>query len=605
MQPDKVKKIAVLGAGVMGHGIAQVAAAAGYTVAVRDIKQEFLDNGLAGINKSLDRLVKRERLTPEGKEEILNRVTFTLDVKEAVGDAQLVVEAIPERMEIKHMVWKEVAEQAPADAILATNTSSLSITKIAEVIPNPERFVGMHFFNPPAIMKLVEVNQGDKTSQETVETVMALARNMKKTPVWVKKDSPGFIVNRVLVTYLNEASKLLDNFDVSQIDAAMQHKAGMPMGPFMLSDLIGLDIVHDILKTFEEQIGPEYKPHEKIVELFDSRKLGRKTGEGFYSYDERPAVTEDQAKGFDVKLLLEPFVAEAEKLISEAVASVEDIDIAMKLGANIPKGPFEMKKSGLGEEKPVLTETEDGIYTITLNRPSKLNSMTLEMLGMISEAVDEAEVDKEVKVIVIKGAGDRAFCAGADITGFPEMTPKDAKKVSETGHKTYKKLLKVPKPVIAAINGYCLGGGNELAMFCDFRLASDSARISQPEIGLGLIPGWGGTYMLKKLVGKTVADELNMTGRRIKADEAKTIGLVTEVYPAAEFDAKVKEYAQALAAASPVSFRTIKELSNYDSVLDDALKAEAKAFANLWNYGDLKEGIDAFNNRRKPVFKGE
>ncbi len=605
MQPEKVEKIAVLGAGVMGHGIAQVAAAAGYKVAVRDIKQEFLDNGLAGIHKSLDRLVKRERLTPEGKEEILGRITFTLDVKEAVGDAQLVIEAIPEKMEIKHVVWQEVAEHAPEDAILATNTSSLSITKIAEVVPNPKRFVGMHFFNPPAIMKLVEVNQGEKTSQETVDTVMALAKNMKKTPVWVKKDSPGFIVNRVLVTYLNEAAKLLDNFEVSQIDAAMQHKAGMPIGPFMLSDLIGLDIVHDILKTFEEQIGPEYAPHEKIKELFDSRKLGRKTGEGFYRYEERPSVTEEEAKGFDVKLLLEPFVKEAEKLITEAVASVEDIDIAMKLGANIPKGPFEMKKSGLGEEKPILTEKEGGIYTITLNRPGKLNSMTIEMLGMIREAVDEAEVDKEVKVIVIKGAGDRAFCAGADISKFPEMTPKEAKKVSEAGHKTYKKLLKVPKPVIAAINGYCLGGGNELAMFCDFRLASDSARISQPEVSLGLIPGWGGTYMLKKLVGKTVADELNMTGRRIKADEAKAIGLVTAVYPSAEFDAKVKEYAQALVEASSISLKAMKELSSYDAVLDDALKAEAKAFANLWNYGDFKEGIDAFNNRRKPVFKGE
>ena len=605
MQPDKVNKIAILGAGVMGHGIAQVAAAAGYTVAVRDIKQEFLDNGLAGINKSLDRLVKRERLTQEGKEEILSKVTFTLDLKEAVGDAQLVIEAIPERMDIKHMVWKEVAEQAPSDAILATNTSSLSITKIAEVVPNPERFVGMHFFNPPAIMKLVEVNQGKKTSQETVETVMALALAMKKTPVWVKKDSPGFIVNRVLITYLNEASKLLDKFEVSQIDAAMQHKAGMPIGPFMLSDLIGLDIVHNILKTFEEQIGPEYAPHEKIKELFDSRKLGRKTGEGFYSYAERPTVTEDQAKGFDVKLLLDPFVKEAEKLIDEAVATVEDIDIAMKLGANLPKGPFEMKKSGLGEEKAVLSEKEGAVYTITLNRPSKLNSMTLEMLGLLGEAVDEAEKDDEVKVIVIKGAGDKAFCAGADISAFPTMSVEDAKKVSETGHMAYRKLLNVPKPVIAAVNGYCLGGGNELTMFCDFRLASDSARFSQPEISLGLTPGWGGTYMLKKLVGNTVANDLNMTGRRITADEAKAISLVTEVYPAAEFFAKVKMYAEALAIASPVAFRAIKKLSNNDSELDAALKAEAEAFADLWNYDDFKEGIDAFNNRRKPIFKGE
>jgi len=586
----------------MGHGIAQIASAAGYTVAVRDIKQDFLDNGLKGITKSLDYLVKRERITPEVKEEILGRITFTLDLKEAVGDAQLVIEAIPEKIEIKHLVWREAAELAPGDAILASNTSSLSISEIATVVPNPERFVGMHFFNPPAIMKLVEVNQGDKTSDETVETVMALARKMRKTPVWVKKDAPGFIVNRVLVTYLNEAAKLLDKFEIEQIDAAMQHKAGMPMGPFMLSDLIGLDIVHNILKTFEEQIGPEYAPHEKIIELFDSRKLGRKTGEGFYSYAERPAVTEDQAKGFDVKLLLEPFVKEAEKLYKEAVATVEDIDTAMKLGANIPKGPFEMKKEGLGEEKPVLTEKKDGVYKITLNRPSKLNSMTLEMLGIIGEAMDDASSDPDVKAILITGAGDRAFCAGADVAQFPGFSIDEARNLSETGHKTFKKFMETSKPVVAAINGYALGGGNELILFCDLRIASDKARFSQPEVSLGLMPGWGGTYMLQKIVGKSEANDLIMTGRRINADEAKSMGLVSMVYPAAEFNAKVDEYLQALVKGPPRSLSAMKRLSASDDTLDAALEAEADAFADLWNYGELKEGIDAFNNRRKPVF---
>ncbi|MES0325315.1 MAG: 3-hydroxyacyl-CoA dehydrogenase NAD-binding domain-containing protein [Candidatus Bathyarchaeia archaeon] len=605
MLPDQVEKIAVLGAGVMGHGIAQIAAAAGYRVAVRDIKQEFLDHGLKGITKSLDYLVKRERIPPQVKEEILGRITFTLDLKEAVSDAQLVIEAIPEKMEIKHMVWKEAAELAPGDSILASNTSSLSISEIATVVPNPERFVGMHFFNPPAIMKLVEVNQGDKTSKETVETVMELARKMRKTPVWVKKDAPGFIVNRILVTYLNEASKLLDKFQIEQIDAAMQHKAGMPMGPFMLSDLIGLDIVHNILKTFEEQIGPEYAPHEKIIELFDSRKLGRKSGEGFYSYAERPAVTEDQAKGFDVKLLLEPFVKEAEKLFNEAVATVEDIDIAMKLGANIPKGPFEMIKAGLGEEKPVLTGKADGVYKITLNRPSKLNSMTLEMLGLISEAVDEASADPDVKAILVTGAGDRAFCAGADVSQFPGLSVEEARKVSKAGHNAFKKFMETPKPVVAAVNGYALGGGNELILFCDLRVASDKARFSQPEVNLGLIPGWGGTYLLKKIVGKMEANDLIMTGRRINADEAKSMGLVSHVYPAAEFDAKVKEYLQALVNGPQKSLKAMKKLSASDVNLDAALDAEADAFADLWNYGELIEGIDAFNNRRKPVFKGE
>jgi len=588
----------------MGHGIAQIASAAGYRVAIRDIAQEYLDNGLKGIKNSLSKLVERGRMTQDEMNEILGRVTFTTDLKDAVGDAQLVIEAIPEKMHIKHSVWKEVDQYAPKDSILASNTSSLSISKIAEVVSNPERFVGMHFFNPPALMKLVEVNQGDKTSDETVKTVMDIALKMGKTPVWVKKDAPGFIVNRILITYLNEAAKLLDKYQMEQIDAAMQHKAGMPLGPFMLSDLIGLDIVHDILKTFEDNLGEEYKPDPRITELYISKKLGRKTGEGFYNYAERPAVTEAQAAGFDIKLLLDPFVKEAEKLLDEGVATEDDIDTAIKLGGNIPRGPFEMKKAGLGEEKPVLMKKKDGVLIITINRPAKLNSMTLEMLDMISLHIEEAKRDSKIKAVLFKGAGDRAFCAGADITQFPDLTTIGARKVSETGHRTFVKIYELQKPVVAAINGYCLGGGNELIQFCNFRLASDKARFSQPEVSLGLMPGWGGTYMLPKIVGPTAAMDLIMTGRRIDADEAKQIGLVTAVYPAAEFDAKVDEFMKTLVDGPPVSMRAMKKLVNNDMNIKEALLAEAEAFADLWNYNDLKEGITAFNERRKPEFKG-
>ena len=604
MKPDQVKKIAVLGAGVMGHGIGQVAAAAGYQVTIRDIAQDYIDNGLKGITGSLNRLVSRERMSQEQMDEILGRITFTTDLKEAVGDAQLVIEAIPEIMELKHKVWKEVDEIAQKDAILASNTSSLSISEMAEAVSNPERFIGMHFFNPPAIMKLVEVNQGEKTSEETVKTVMDIALNMGKTPVWVKKDAPGFIVNRILVTYLNEAAKLLDEYDMEQIDAAMQHKAGMPLGPFMLSDLIGLDIVYNILKTFEEHLGEEYTPHPRITELYESKKLGRKTGEGFYSYADRPSVTEAQAEGFNVVKLLEPFVQEAEKVLKEAIATAEDIDTAIKLGGNIPRGPFEMKESGLGVEKPVLMEKKDGVLIITINRPSKLNSMTLEMLDLISQYLEEAKRDSDTKAVLFKGAGDRAFCAGADITQFPTLTTIGARKVTETGHRAFSKILEVQKPVIAAINGYCLGGGNELIQFCDFRLASEKARFSQPEVSLGLIPGWGGTYMLPKLVGLTAAMDLILTGRRIDAEEAKNIGLVTHVYPVEEFDAKVDEFVKALVEGPPISIRAMKKLVTNDPDMKEALRAEAEAFADLWNYGDLKEGIAAFGERRKPDFKG-
>jgi len=336
----------VLGGGVMGHGIAQVAAVSGFDVAVRDIDQEFLENAGRGIEKSLGRLVERGRMNKEDAEAALGRISMTLDLGEAVGDADIVIEAIPEKMELKRSVWSEVSGKAKGDAILATNTSSLSITEMAGAVSNPKRFVGMHFFNPPALMKLVEVIPGEETSPEIMALVETLALKMGKTPVSVRRDSPGFIVNRVLITYLNEAAKLLElGYGKEQIDAAMQYGAKMPLGPFMLADLIGIDTVHHILKTFEEKLGPEYGPAEPIERLYNERKLGRKTSEGFYSYMERPSVSEEQGEGFDVNLLLGPFTAEAEKLVEEDVADREAVDTAMKLGANIPRGPFEMAAS--------------------------------------------------------------------------------------------------------------------------------------------------------------------------------------------------------------------------------------------------------------------
>jgi enoyl-CoA hydratase/3-hydroxyacyl-CoA dehydrogenase len=344
LEPEKIKKIAILGAGVMGHGIAQVAAIAGYNVALRDIEQEFLDKAEAVIKKSLTRSVERGRISQDVMDSTLSNISMTLDLSEAVIDAQLVIEAVPEVMRIKHIVWKEVNQKASKNAVFATNTSSLSISEIAQVVDNPERFIGMHFFNPPAIMKLVEVNSGEKTKQHTVYTVQKIAEKMGKTPVWVKKDSPGFIVNRVLITYLNEAAKLLDKFSKEQIDAAMQFSAKMPLGPFMLSDLIGLDIVYHILKEFEDKLGPYYSPDQNIISLYDSNKLGRKTGEGFYSYKERPYISADQAIGFDTSKLLKSMIIEADKLVTDNVADKESIDLALKLGANIPKGPFELKE---------------------------------------------------------------------------------------------------------------------------------------------------------------------------------------------------------------------------------------------------------------------
>jgi len=602
----KVERVTVLGAGVMGHGIAQLAATVGFKVTIRDIEQPLLDGARKGIEGSLSKLVQRGRMTEKDSQEVLNRITMVLDLAEAVKEADLIVEAVPEKMSIKHQVWGEVSRSAKRDAILATNTSSLSITEMAKAVDAPERFVGMHFFNPPVLMQLVEVIPGAKTSQETISAVKALAEKLGKTPVAVKRDSPGFIFNRVVITYLNEAAKFLDKgYTKEQVDAAMQHKAGMPMGPFMLSDLIGLDIVHNILRVLEENLGPYYTPTESIKKLYEGKKLGRKTGEGFYNYAGKPAVSEEQAKGFDVNLLLKPFIAEAEKLVAEGVSDPQSIDTVMKLGGNLPIGPFELKvrmEKGETEEKPVLVETANGVFKITLNRPSKANGITSEMLDMIAEAVDKAEADKSVRCIVVTGAGDRAFSSGADIDRLSKFTGPEAYEFSRKGHRTFTKFMRSSKPVVAAVNGFALGGGCEVAMWCDYRIASDKARFGQTEINLGIIPGWGATKLLSQLIGVQKAKEFMMGGELIGAQEALAIGLVNKVVPAAEFGSKVDELVNKLVNGPTVALAALKRLTTLSL---DELEAESKEFGMFFYTTDFKEGVAAFKEKRKPVFKGQ
>ena len=344
MEKGQVQRIAVIGAGVMGRGIAQVAASSGFEVRLFDIEQRILEGALEEVRSNLRRMVERGRLKEEEALRVQGRISTTLSMPAAVEGAGLVIEAVPESLDLKRRVWREISASASLSAIFATNTSSLSITSMSEAVSRPERFIGMHFFNPPTVMKLVEVIPGAYTSGETVEAVEHIAERMGKTPVIVKKDSPGFIVNRVLITYLNEAAKLLEmGYTKEQIDSGMQYGAGMPLGPFMLMDLIGLDIVYSILKVFEERLGPSYRPAPAIERLFGERKLGRKTSEGFYSYrGAPPRIPEDAGRGFHVKLLTDALISEARKVVEEGVADPETVDKALKLGANLPMGPFEM-----------------------------------------------------------------------------------------------------------------------------------------------------------------------------------------------------------------------------------------------------------------------
>ena len=280
-----IKTIGVVGAGTMGHGIAQVAAAAGYQVHLCDIQPAALEKGLAGIGKSLDRLIKKEKISADDKAEILGRIATTSEL----GDLKvcdLVVEAVVERLEIKTKVLAGLDEVCPPETILATNTSSISITKLAAATQRPEKVIGMHFMNPVPVMKLIEVIRGLATDQATYDAVEAASKAMGKVPVEVH-DAPGFVSNRVLLPMINEAVfALYEGVGTAEnIDQVMKLGMNHPMGPLALADLIGLDVCLDILRVLQDGFGdPKYRPCPLLVKMVDAGHLGRKTGRGFYTY---------------------------------------------------------------------------------------------------------------------------------------------------------------------------------------------------------------------------------------------------------------------------------------------------------------------------------
>lgn len=278
-------KIGVIGAGTMGAGIAQVLAQAGHEVILRDIKDEFVDKGIAIISKNLDRLVQKDKISADQKADILEKVTGTADIGQ-LADADVVIEAIIENMDIKKKVFSELDQICKEETILATNTSSLSITEIAAATNRPHKVIGMHFFNPVPVMKLVEIIKGIATSEETKATIIELTSQIGKTPVEVE-EAPGFVVNRILIPMINEAVGVLADgvAKAEDIDAAMQLGANHPIGPLALADLIGTDVCLAVMEVLYTEYGDsKYRPHPLLRKMVRGGLLGRKTKQGFYTY---------------------------------------------------------------------------------------------------------------------------------------------------------------------------------------------------------------------------------------------------------------------------------------------------------------------------------
>jgi len=342
---EKIEKAAVIGSGAMGHGITELLAMNGYEVTMVDINDQILQKAKEKIAWSLNKFVEKRRIRQEDADAALSRVATTTSYEQAGKDVDFAIEASPENMELKRTVFAKLDQVTPPQAILASNTSTLSITEMGKATKRPEKIVGMHFFNPPQMMALVEVIKGDNTSQDTITTVVELAKKLGKTPIIVRKDMRGFIVNRILGVAFNEAFWTYQRKEATMqgIDSSVKYNGGFPMGWFELADFVGLDIAYEVGKILYEAYGERFKPCSEVIDpLIKDHKYGQKTGVGFYDWTKgRPRIPFNLLDEYDVDRSWAVAVNEAAWLISDDAANPEDIDTGMKLGTYWPQGPCE------------------------------------------------------------------------------------------------------------------------------------------------------------------------------------------------------------------------------------------------------------------------
>ena len=621
----------MLGAGNMGAGIAQAFAQAGFSVVVRDLTEEFLERGRRSIGETLDGGVRRGKVTPARRTEILDRIRYTTDLGDAGRGAALVVEAVFEEMAVKRAVFDELAPHLAPDAIVATNTSSLSVSALASGLPHPDRFAGLHFFFPAAINKLLEVVGGKQTSEPTVEALLELGYRLRKIPIRVA-DRAGFAVNRFFVPYLNEAARLAGDGTASlgTIEAVGRELTGAALGPFELMNVTGVPIAYHSMRSLESAFGRAYAPAPRLEEQFHAKRPWEVKGS--------PVVDADRTL---VRARFEGLVfGIAAELVDQEVATAEAVEIGATVGLRWRTGPFglmgalglptalgrveafaarydgafpvaprlvELGRAGVARWplRYVRTERDGPVAWVLLDRPQVMNALSTELLEQLERSFDELDRDPSVRAVILAGASP-VFCAGADIAEMAEKDPVEGRRFGFVGQATTRAIERCHAPVIALVEGYALGGGFELALACDLIVAADGAKLGLPEVTVGIHPGMGGASRLTRRIGRARTKFLVFTGEPVPAREAERWGFVERIVPADEARSAARALAGTIASRAPLAVAWAKSVIDrgMDSPLESALRLEGESAGHTFVTEDRTEGMRAFLERRRPDFKG-
>ena len=558
MQP--VQSVAIIGAGNMGSGIAQKTAQEEFDVQMVDREPKWVERGQTIIADFLSEAVERRIFSPEHVEQIKSRITGVVGTENTASDTDLVIEAVFEDFDIKSDVFNTLNEVCGENTILASNTSSLSVNELALASGRPDRFVGLHFFYHPAKNRLVEVIPGEDSSQDTINRTVQYCRGLGKVVI-LCKDRPGFVVNRFFVPWLNEACLLLQEgvASAAAIDAVAMKAFRIGLGPFALMNLTGPPIALHSTDYLAEQLEtPRYVGAENLREMVEAGNQ--------WDIGEDTDCSEDAAEMIKTRLLGQVF-AVAGQIVDEEICSLEDVDRGAKVGLRWARGPFELaNRIGIESAKAMAEDycelanfpvpevwkresafsfsyvdlnVNDGIATITINRPEAMNALNETVVSQLGEALDAANADSSVRTIVLDGAG-KAFVAGADVKFFVDKIRADSfpdiYDFTANGHSVQDKLESSSKTTIALTTGLALGGGLELALACDYRIGTRKTQFRFPETSIGIFPGLGGTQRPARIAGLPAARWAVLAGNFMDARTAADLGLVTNLVDVTEVD---------------------------------------------------------------------